>query len=116
MDTTADDVQRRIVIQVTAMAVLLMLVAARESVLLYASRFDKLPQHTLILSGHDWLDELIAGHDGRFYNELGMHKHIFWCLLSILQEDAALLDTRNVSSEEQLAIFLHFVCLGFVTG
>jgi hypothetical protein len=112
MDATVDDIRRRVVIQVVGMAALLLLLAARESLLLYASRFNKVPQHTSILSGQDWLDELIAGHDGRFYNEIGMHKHVFWRLLAVLRKDAGLLDTRNLSSEEQLAIFLHFVRRG----
>ncbi|KAI0264053.1 hypothetical protein BGY98DRAFT_885729, partial [Russula aff. rugulosa BPL654] len=65
------------------------------------------PQHTSILSGQKWIDELISGHDGRFYNEMGIHKHVFWSLLSVLRRETDLHDTRHVSAEEQLAIFLH---------
>jgi hypothetical protein len=103
---------QRLVIQVSALAGIILLVYARESVLLYASRFDKVPQHMFILTGQDWINELIAGHDGRFYNELGMHKHVFWALLAILRRETGLGDTRHVSAEEQLAIFLHYAHRG----
>jgi hypothetical protein len=110
MDT--DNVRRRLIVQVTAISALILLVAIKEALLQYGSHFDKVPQHTSMLSGQDWINELISGHDGRFYNELGMHKHVFWRLLAVLQTDAGLQDTRNVSSIEQLAIFVHFIHRG----
>lgn len=109
MDT--DDYRRRVIL-VSSIAALVILLSAREAILLYASRFNKVPQHTSILSGQNWIDELIDGHDGRFYNEFGMRKHVFWKLLSVLRKDAGLHDTRHVSCEEQLAIFLHYVHRG----
>ena len=75
---------------------------------MYAMRFDEVPQHTSILSGQQWIDELIDGHDSQFYNEMDMQKHIFWNLLTKLQRNSGLGDTKHVSSEEQLAIFLHY--------
>jgi hypothetical protein len=66
----------------------------------------------LILSGQDWIDELVYGHNGQFYNEMGMQKHVFWSLLTVLQRKAGLHDTRNVTSEEQLGIFLHYARQG----
>ena len=103
-----DDFRRRIAL----IAGMIILMAVRDCVLLYASRFDKVPQHTSILSGQDWINELIAGHDGRFYNEMGVHKHVFWALVAVLRRDAGLRDTRHVSGEEQLAIFLHYAHRG----
>jgi hypothetical protein len=104
--------QRRIIVQILAMSRLIMLQGIQECIFLYASRFNKVPQHTSILSDQDWITELIAGHNGQFHNEMGMNKHIFWKLLSVLRTDAGLLDTRHVSSEEQVAIFLHYVHRG----
>lgn len=106
-----DDFCRRVTL-VSAIATVILLVSARECLLLYGSRFDKVPQHTSKLSGQDWIDELIAGHDGRFYNEIGMKKRTFWALLSVLRRDADLRDTKHVSAEEQLAIFLHYAHRG----
>ncbi|KAH9008956.1 hypothetical protein EDB84DRAFT_1243898, partial [Lactarius hengduanensis] len=65
------------------------------------------PVHTSWLSGQQWLEELIGGHDRRFHNEMGLHKHVFWKLVSILGRDAGLVHTWHLSAEEQLAIFLH---------
>ncbi|KAF8259158.1 hypothetical protein EI94DRAFT_1497920, partial [Lactarius quietus] len=65
------------------------------------------PVHTSQLRGQDWLNELQLGHDGRFYNELGLNKHIFQRLLDVLSRDAGLRMTQHISAKEQLAIFLH---------
>ena len=111
MDPDADEIQN-LIIQVTVIATILVISAARDSLLRYALRFEKVPQHTSILSGQGWLNELIAGHDGRFHNEMGMRKHVFWALLSILREETGLYDSRHLSAEEQLAIFLHFAHRG----
>jgi hypothetical protein len=98
--------------KVCTIAAIIMLLAVKECILLYALCFEKTPQHTSILSGQDWINELIAGHDGWFYNEMGMQKHVFYALLSVLRRDGGLHDTKHVSCKEQLAIFLHYVYWG----
>ena len=82
------------------------------AMLWYSSRFVKIPQHTSILSGQHWLDELLGGHDGRFHNEIGMQKFVFRRLLTTLEMCTGLRGTQHVSAAEQVAIFLHFVCRG----
>ena len=94
---------------VAPVAGLSLIVAGGACAATYASRFDKVPQHTSKLRGQDWVNELLEGHDIRFHNELGMHKHVFQRLLKVLGRQAGLCDTRHVSAEEQLAIFLHFM-------
>ena len=79
---------------------------------IYASRFNKTPQHTSKLTGQGWVNEILEGHDGRFYNELGLHKHVFRRLVIILGRLSGLDHTKHVSAEEQLAIFLHFAHRG----
>jgi hypothetical protein len=37
----------------------------------------KAPQHNSALTGHAWLNELLAGHPQWFHNMMGMSKHIF---------------------------------------
>jgi hypothetical protein len=74
----------------------------------FASRYNKIPQHTSALTGQDWVDELLNGHSGRFYNQLGMHRHVFHKLLDTLRSLTGFDDTKYVSAEEQLMIFLHF--------
>ena len=90
----------------------MVLLAATNATLSYVSCFEKLPQHTSRLSGQQWVDELIAGHDVRFYNELGMQKFVFRRLLAVLEQNGQLSETCHVSTSEQLAIFLHYVRRG----
>lgn len=99
-----DYTKRRLAVAVGATVA----VAGAAAVSTYASHFEKVPQHTSILSGQQWVDELIEGHPGRFKNEMGMNKRVFNKLLEVLKEYGGLNDTRYVSAEEQLAIFLHF--------
>jgi len=95
-----------------AAASFLFLASSRDAALLYSTRFDRVPVHTSRLSGQQWLDELINGHDRRFHNEMGLRKHVFKRLIRVLGRDAGLVDTRHVSAHEQLAIFLHYVHRG----
>ena len=111
MDPWAHDLER-LIIHVSAITTIAILISVREAIALYASHFDKIPQHTSILSGQDWINELIAGHNGRFYNEMGMNKHVFQALLSTLQRETGLHSTRHISDAEQLAIFLHYAHRG----
>jgi len=110
-DMDPDDFYKH-VIRVSAITKVTLLVSARESILLYASCFKKVPQHTSILSSQGWVDELISGHDGQFYNNMGMHKHVYQELLSTLRKDTDLHDTRYISAEEQLTIFLQYAHWG----
>lgn len=66
----------------------------------YASIFDKTVQHNLKPTGQEWVKELLDGPPGRFYNQLGMHKHVFHALLEVLQSLTGFGDTRHVSAEE----------------
>ena len=81
MQWTSDDElaeilhRRHILLHILAMSGLIILETIKLCILLYSSRFNRVPQHTSILSGQDWLNKLIAGHDGCFYNETGMKKH-----------------------------------------
>ena len=99
-------------VNLVAAASFLFLAASRDAALLYSTRFDRTPVHTSRLSGQQWLDELANGHPQRFYNEMGLRKHVFKKLIRVLGTDAGLVDTRHVSAEEQLAIFLHYVHRG----
>ena len=64
------------------------------------------PYHTSILTGQGWVDELLGGHPERIRTELGMHKDIFLALVSKLR-DLGHTDSKYVSLEEQVAIFLY---------
>lgn len=85
---------------------------AGSDILKYGARFVKIAKHTSSLTGQQWCDELLAGHDDRFYNELGMHKHVFEQLLLVLGRDAHLIGSRHVTAVEQLCVFLHYAWRG----
>ncbi|KAH9071565.1 hypothetical protein EDB83DRAFT_2170928, partial [Lactarius deliciosus] len=71
------------------------------------SHLIKTPMYDSALSGQAWLQELLNGHSLRFYDNIGMSKHVFLKLLHELQMHAGLRDSKHVTKEEQLAIFLH---------
>ena len=72
---------------------------------------DLIPYHTSILSGHQWVMELISGHPKCIQNELSMSREVFLQLVSELRTQGCS-DTRNIAVEEQLTIFLYI----FITG
>jgi hypothetical protein len=71
----------------------------------------KEPYHTSILSGYAWVQELLHGHPERIRTELGVHKEVFLALVEELQSMGHG-DTRNVTLQEQLAIFLYMSVTG----
>ena len=62
--------------------------------------------HTSILLGQMWVDELLDGHPDRICCKLGLQKGAFHELLHALCCFSAA-DSKYVSLEEQLAIFLY---------
>ena len=73
--------------------------------------FVKEPYHTSILTGEGWVMELLAGHPERICCELGMHRHVFLELQAKLHS-IGYRDSKHVSLEEQLAIFLYTCVTG----
>ncbi|KAF8230864.1 hypothetical protein L208DRAFT_1279834 [Tricholoma matsutake] len=67
---------------------------------------DKWALHTSILTGQRWLDELLTGHPSCFRCQFGMQCFVFRKLLHELEHKCGLCNTKHVTSEEQLAIFL----------
>ena len=76
-----------------------------------ASFYDNMPYHTSALSGHAWVQELINGHPERIKCELGMRLCVFQALIEALRA-VGLQDTRHITLEEHLAIFLYTCVTG----
>ena len=70
------------------------------------SLYIKQPYHTSILSGKAWVQELLNGHPKCIECELGVTKQVFNQLILELQSTGHT-QSRYVSLEEQLAIFLY---------
>lgn len=72
---------------------------------------DPEPYHTSILTGQMWVEELLDGHPNRIYCELGLRKEVFRDLIRVLR-NFGVSDSKYVSLEEQLAIFLYMSVTG----
>jgi hypothetical protein len=69
------------------------------------------PCHTSILTGEGWVLELLAGHPNWIRCELKVSHEVFAALISSLQEKGHG-NSKYVSLEEQLAIFLYACVTG----
>ena len=70
------------------------------------SHYLKQPWHTSMLTGQIWVIELLAGHPECICTKLGVHKHVFYAIIDELHE-LGHTDSKFVTLEEQLAIFLY---------
>jgi hypothetical protein len=68
----------------------------------------KTPMYNSRRTGVQWVQELLAGHDQRFYNMMGLNKHVYRRLLHDLATHTGLHDSKHVPATVQLAIFLRF--------
>jgi hypothetical protein len=78
---TPSDIFVMQMINFLAAAGFLLLASSRDAALLYSARFDRTPVHMSRLTGQMWIDELVGRHPRRFYNEMGLCKHIFMKLV-----------------------------------
>ena len=72
------------------------------------------PYHTSILSGQAWVQELLHGHPRRIRTELGVREHVFRQLIFTLHHMGHG-DSKYVTLEEQLAIFLYTCVTGLTS-
>ena len=70
------------------------------------SALSRTPVHTSILSGQKHVEELLHGHKVRVRRELRMEKEIFLKLVELLRDSHLLSNARDITVEEQVAIFL----------
>lgn len=65
------------------------------------------PIHTSSQTGARYVNEVLQGHELRCKREFRMETHVFHSLVKCLKDKGFLRDTRYVSVEEQVAMFLH---------
>ena len=70
------------------------------------AQYLKQPWHTSILTGQMWVLELLGGHPEHIHTELEVHTHVFYALIDELCS-LGCTDSKFVTLEEQLAIFLY---------
>ncbi|KZT62821.1 hypothetical protein CALCODRAFT_425330, partial [Calocera cornea HHB12733] len=67
---------------------------------------DRQLRHTSIRTGAVWVEELLQAPPSRIRETLGMHKHVFIRLCTMLCTVGGLRPTRFIGVTEQLALFL----------
>lgn len=65
--------------------------------------------HDSILTGEQYVSEVLKGHELVCKREFRMEKAIFHKLVDLLRERNLLQDTRGVAVEEQVAIFMYAI-------
>ena len=104
-------VPQRVQIQLVHLAALLVTIVVPTILQIIRSLYVKEPYHTSILSGEGWVQELLHGHPGRIRCELGVPKEVFQQLIIELRS-MGYTDSRYITLEEQLAIFLYTCVTG----
>jgi hypothetical protein len=87
------------------------LLTAFTGVLQMESANTRRPYHTSILTGEGWVMELLSGHPNRIRCELGVSHDVFLELIHELRR-LGYGNSKYVSLEEQLAIFLYMSVTG----
>ena len=72
----------------------------------------KRPMYNSPRTGELYIQELLHAHPDRIHDTLGVSKHVFRALVRELTDYGGLHDTKHVSREEQLAIFLRLARTG----
>ncbi|KAM3255872.1 hypothetical protein ACQJBY_048816 [Aegilops geniculata] len=72
-----------------------------------SSHSSRRPMHTSILTGARRVNEILNGHEDLCKRHFRMETDIFQALVQKLRENDRLVDGRDVSVEEQVAIFLY---------
>ena len=74
----------------------------------------RLPYHTSALTGEGWVMELLSGHPQHICTELGVSHEVFIALIDELHHMGHA-DSKFVSLEEQVAIFLYASVTGLTS-
>ncbi|CAA0806910.1 Unknown protein [Striga hermonthica] len=71
----------------------------------------RIPYRQTTYTGADWINELLSGHDRRFYDAMGMNKKVFKLLCQEIKQTGCHGDERQqkVRIQESVAVFLHTI-------
>ena len=111
MSDTNEEIQEQIASLLTLVLVLVIPTIQKILHTLFTPGRTRRLYHTSILSGEAWVQELLHGHPEQIQTELGVHVHVFLALISELHL-MGYGDSKFVSLEEQLAIFLYACVTG----
>ncbi|KAL5580016.1 hypothetical protein UlMin_012458 [Ulmus minor] len=75
----------------------------------YVNRIQRMPMHTSIRTGHQYMMELINDHPDRLFNKIRMYRPCFEMLIQVLRQQTALQNSRFLTLEEQVMIFIYVI-------
>ncbi|KAF6156991.1 hypothetical protein GIB67_039752 [Kingdonia uniflora] len=75
----------------------------------YENHISKEPCRNSKLTGKEYIAELVDGNHVRMYENLRMDKLVFKKLFDIITTEGSLRDTRGVSVDEQVGMFLYTI-------
>ncbi|KAL5578857.1 hypothetical protein UlMin_011299 [Ulmus minor] len=75
----------------------------------YLNRIERLPMHTSIRTGHEYMLELLNQHPDRMFNKIRMYRPCFEMLIQVLRQQTALQNSRYLTLEEQVMIFVYVI-------
>ena len=75
----------------------------------YLNRIDCMPMHTSVRTGHQYMLELLNEHPNRLFNKIYMYQPCFEMLIQVLRHQIGLQNTRYLTLEEQVLIFIYII-------
>ena len=75
----------------------------------YMNRFQRMPMHTSIRMGHQYMLELINDHPDKLFNKICMYRPCFEMLIQVLRQQIGLQNSRFLTLEEQVMIFIYVI-------
>ncbi|KAL5582016.1 hypothetical protein UlMin_014458 [Ulmus minor] len=75
----------------------------------YVNRIQRMPMHTSIRTGHQYMLELINDHPDRLFNKIRMYRPCFEMLIQVLRQQTVLQNSRFLTLEEQVMIFIYVI-------
>ncbi|XP_048140961.1 uncharacterized protein LOC115743413 isoform X2 [Rhodamnia argentea] len=79
-------------------------------VMLDMSMHTREPIRDNVLSGPEWVREVLYGHPRRVYEAFRMERHVFLNLCDLMKARGWLKDSRYIRVDEQIGIFLSMIC------
>ncbi|KAI3408446.1 uncharacterized protein J3R85_020287 [Psidium guajava] len=79
-------------------------------VMLDMSMHTREPIRDNVLSGPEWVREILYGHPCRVYEAFRMERHVFLNLCDLMKARGWLVDSRYIRIDEQIGIFLSMIC------
>ena len=75
----------------------------------YLNRIERMPMHTSMRTGHQYMLELLNEHPDRLFNKILMYRPCFEMLIQVLRQQTGLQNRKYSTLEEQVMIFVYVI-------